>query len=174
MNSGNGRLIGVGQRHVEILWNPVSTNHPVLDSDYVNMRDFDHVTLLIHFGAIASGLDSDLTIVAADDNAGTHPAVLATINYRKKKSTAAWGTMTQVTDSKIDIVAGGEVVPSTDDNTVLAIEIDGADILALSSAYNMTHVMVSISDGGAYAYVSSAVAVLSKGSILTDPPASAL
>jgi hypothetical protein len=172
MAKGSGRLIGTGERHVEILWNPVSTNHPVLNSDYINMRDWDHATLLIHFGAIATGLDSDLTVIADSANSSTDPHTLATINYRLKKSTAAWGEMTSVTDSKIDIVAGGEIVPSTDDNTVLAIEIDTAELNALHEG--MDHFYVSISDGGAYAYVSSAVAILSKGRYSYDPPASAL
>ena len=172
--TGSGNLIGVGQRHVEILWNPISTNHPVLTSDRIKLSEWDHVTLLIHFGAIASGLDSDITVVASDADSTTHQATLATIRYRLKKSTAAWGEMTSVTDSKIDIVAGGEIVPSTDDNCVLAIEIDTAEILALSTTYDMDWLQVSISDGGAYAYVSSAVAVFSKGRFMTDPPLSQL
>ncbi len=168
------RLVGVGQKHVEILWNPISVNNAAKASDYINLAGYDHISMMFHFGAIASGFDGDLTIIADSASSSTHANTLATIKYRLKKSTAQWGAMTSVTDSKIDIVAGGEIVPSTDDNCILLVEIDTADLLALDTTYNMQYVWVNISDGGAYAYVSSAVAILSKGRYRAHQPDSAL
>lgn len=175
MDSGNGRLVGVGQRSVEIGYAPqVSGANTAVTSDYVSLAGWDHVSILLHIGAVSSAsFDGDITVTAANDNAGSQTATLATINYRIKLATAAWGAMAQVTDSKLDVVTGGDVGVAAD--TVVLIEIDSADILALSTTYNMTHVMVTMGGGtSSYTSTTGCLFVLSKGRYLTDPPASAL
>jgi hypothetical protein len=170
--NGSGRLIGVGAQHVEILVNPASVSNTKVTSDSINLRDWDHVTLLLHFGSIHDSLDSDLTIYGDSDASLSDTTALATINYRVKICTAAWGSMAQVTDSKLDVVSGGDI--GVDDDQLVAIEIDTADILALSSSVNLDYVHFEMSAGGAYAYLLGAVAILSKGRYTQDPPASAL
>lgn len=168
--TGSGRLIGVGRNTVELLWDPISRSDVANTGDKFNLNGYDHVSILVHIGAMASGLNADLTITASTDDGVTGATVLDVIHYRKKVGTAAWGEMTSVTDSKIDIVAGGEVVPVTDDGTMLCIEIDAAQIKALSTTYDLDWLTVAIGQGGAYAYVSGAIAVFSKGRFMTDPP----
>lgn len=175
MAKGSGRLIGTGERHVEIGYAPQTSGaNTAVPSDYVNLRDWDHLTILLHIGSLSnSSFDGDITVTAADDNAGSHTTSLATINYRVKLSTAAWGAMAQVTDSKLDVVSGGEI--GVADNTLVAIEIDTADILALSSTYDYTHVLVTMGGGtSTYTSTTGCLFVLSKGRYSYDPPASAL
>lgn len=172
--TGSGRLIGVGQRTIELLWAPISRSDVANAGDRIKLSDYDHVSILVHIGAMASGLDADLTITASTDDGTTGATVLDVIKYRKKVLAGDWGEMTSVTDSKIDIAAGGEVVPVTDNGTLLCIEIDTADIKGLSSTYDLDWLTVAIGQGGAYAYVSSAIAVFSKGRFMTDPPLSQL
>jgi len=175
MAKGNGRLIGTGERHVEIGYAPqTSSANTAVPSDYVNLRDWDHCTILLHIGALSSAsFDGDITVTAANDNAGSQTATLATINYRIKLGTAAWGAMAQVTDSKLDVVSGGEVGVAS--NTLVAIEIDSADILALSSTYNMTHLLVTMGGGSSsYTSTTGCLFILSKGRYSYDTPASAL
>ena len=168
--TGSGRLIGVGRNTVEKLWAPISRSNVANTSDRINLNGYDHVSILVDIGAMASSLDADVVITASTDDGVTGATVLDVIHYRKKVLTAAWGAMTSVTDGKIDIVAGGEVVPVTDDGTLLCIEIDSAQIKALSTTYDLDWLTVEIGQGGAYAYVSGAIAVFSKGRFMTDPP----
>jgi hypothetical protein len=167
-------IIGAGAGTVEIMVNPASVSNTLVTSDAVSLAGYDHLTLLLHFGAMHDSLDSDITIYGDTAAAATNNTALATIKYRVKVSTAAWGAMTSVSDSKLDVVAAGDIDPSTSDNCLVAIEIDAADILALSTTYDLKYVYFTVSAGGAYAYLLGAVAILSRGRYTDDSPASTL
>lgn len=168
MSTSSRRLIGTGGMHVVPMVNPASVSNAEVTSDAICLENWDHVTLLIHFGDFTAGLDSDLTIYGDTAAAATNNTALATINFRKMTTSDVWSAITQVTDSKLDIVASGDIALT--DNTVVAIEIDTAEILALSTTYDLNWLYFVISAGGAYAYVMGAVAILQRGRYTTDIP----
>lgn len=168
--TGSGNLIGVVGRTAEILFQPQDINGAGVTSDIIKLSDYDHISILIQFGTITTLADCDITVVASDADSTTHTATMATIRYRKKVADAAWSEMTSVTDSKIDVVAAGEVVPVTDENCLLCLEIDTAEVLALSSDYDMDWIKIAISSPGAVSVLVGAVAILSKGRYNTEPP----
>jgi len=162
------RFIGAGGHEVEVLFNPESHGTAAAVSSIVNLRDWDHVTFILQLGTVHNSSDGDITIVGSSANDGTtDAAVLATINYRIKLATAAWGAMAQVTDSKLDLVSGGDIDVS--DGQMVAIEVDAADIKALSSTVDLDWVCLKISATG-QTDVWGGVIILSRGRYTQDPP----
>ncbi|MBU1778002.1 MAG: hypothetical protein KJ899_15360 [Gammaproteobacteria bacterium] len=166
------RLIGVGGCHIVPLVNPASVSNATVTSDAVSLRDWDHLTILLHFGTMTTSLDCDLTIYGDTAASATHNTALATINFRKMTTSDTWGAITTVTDSKLDIAAGGDITISS--NQLVAIEIDAAEILALSTTYDLRFVYFTIDAGGAYAYILGAQAILSRGTRMSDIPATVI
>lgn len=166
------RLIGAGGMNVQQAIAPAAAiSNAEAAGNVVSIRDWDHVTILINFGSFTSSLDADLTITASTAVDGTTNATtLATINFRKDDGSGTWGAITQVTDSKLDIVAGGDIALTA--NTQVAIEIDAAEIKALSTSVDLNYVHFDIAAGGAYAYYVSAVYILSRGRYTQDIPLS--
>jgi hypothetical protein len=54
----------------------------------------------------------------------------------------------EITDSKIDYVAGGEIVPDTDDNCVVVIDLDGAAIRNADDDYEYDCLRVTFPSPG--------------------------
>ena len=152
------RLVGAGEATVEIAVNPQSVSNTEVVGDAVRLDRANRVDFLISLGAMHNSLDSDITVIGANDGAGAASAVFATLNYRTKVGTAAWGAWQQVTDSKIDVVTGGEIDPAADDNMILNISVSAAELQDVSATAK--YVNFAISAGGQYAYLVSAVSVL--------------
>jgi len=166
------RLIGAGGMNVQQAVAPAAAiSNAAVAGDVVSIRDWDHITILINFGSFTADLNADLTITGSSAVDGTSDdETLATINFRKDDGSGTWGAITQVTDSKLDIVASGDI-PLTE-NTQVAIEIDAAEIKALSTSADLDYVHFDIGAGGAYAYYVSAVYILSRGRYTQDIPLS--
>ena len=73
-----------------------------------------------------------------DDVAGTHTVAINNFTVRKSPATTAddaFAAAVTMTDSKIDFVAGGDIIPDTDDNNIVVIDIDAAQVLAAGTSY---------------------------------------
>jgi hypothetical protein len=137
--------------HIVNGWTHADANGAGLTSDIVSMKNYNRLTIVLDFGNTAPGGDADITISACDDVAGTHSAALNNYSMRKSPGSAADDAFAEevaIADSKIDYVAGGEIVPNTDDNCLVVVELDGAAVRAASDTYEMDCVQVSIGSPG--------------------------
>lgn len=139
------------QVHIVNGWTHADVNGAGVTSDIVSMKNYNRLTILLDFGNTTAGGDADITVSACDDVAGTHSAAMN--NYTMRKSPAstsddAFAAEVTITDSKIDYVAGGEIVPNTDDYCMVAIELDGAQVRGASSTYEMDCVKIAIGNPG--------------------------
>jgi len=118
-----------------------------LDGDIVSLKCYEQVGVLIQISAIASVPDTDLSFYACTDVAGSNATAIATITYRKMATTDTWTQPVTVTDSKLDIVAGGDIVPGTDE--LVFVEFNGAEINnASTTVKNLDCFFVRLSGGG--------------------------
>ena len=151
------------QQHVVMVLPPHDLNGAAHTTDYVSLKNWQHCTFLIIRGLETAGGDSDLVVRAADDVAPSHTADLATLKFRTSgvvEVSDAWAAEIVVTDSKLDYVAAGDVVPDTTENSMVAIEVDAAAVKAASSTYAMDCVALVIPDPG-QAAVWGVIAILS-------------
>ena len=168
MQSGN--QVGTGRNTIEPLFDTVDLNAAGISaSAYIKLTDYDHVSLWIHFGVITTGASAAITVVGSDDSNGTHTVALTPLRWRKKVGKAAWGAMASKATS-LTVVAGGDIVPVTDAGAYALIEIDAAEILALSSTYDLQYVRLAISNPGSVSVLASGEAIFSKGTLMTEPP----
>ncbi len=172
MNTKMG-LIGVGGMHVVPLVNPASVSNAQVISDNINMKNAHHVTMLLHFGAITADLDADITVIGSTAAApGTNDTTFATIKFRKMTTSDVWSALTTVTDSKLDLVAAGDL--ALDANQMVAIEITAEDLKAASASVDLNFVRFEISAGGAYAYLLEAKAIVFGQRYEMEPPKSVI
>ena len=135
--------------HVVSGWAPVDVNGG-LSSDYVSLKNYNRVTVLLSFGLITVGSDADIVLTASDDVAATHTVALNNYKYRKSPGTTASDTFAAeatIADSKIDLVAGGEIT-CDDDGCIVAIELTGADLKAAGTSYVYDCIKVAIGNPG--------------------------
>ena len=139
------------QTHIVQVLAPVEINGAARTTDYVSLKNYQHCTFLLCFGLETAGGDCDIAVRASDDVSGTHTADLATIKSRKSGAVGtsdAWAAEATVTDSKLDFVAAGDIIPDTDENKMVAIEVDAAAVKAASTTYGMDCVALYIPDPG--------------------------
>jgi hypothetical protein len=169
----NRNLIGVGGIHVVPLVNPASISNAKVTSDNVKMDNIRHALFLISFGTFTADLDADITVIASTNAAGNaNETVLGTIKFRKMVATDTWSALTEVADSKLDLVAAGDIALTA--GTRLAIEIEAQDLKDLSDTVDLNWVRFEISAGGAYAYTVSADAILWGQRFSQNVPVSAI
>jgi len=152
------------EQHIVMVLPPHDINGAAHTTDYVSLKNWNHCTFLILRGLETAGGDSDLVVKASDDVSGTHTANLATIKSRTSGVTDtsdAWAAEATVTDSKLDYVAAGDFVPNTTQNSMVAIEVDAADVKAASTTYAMDCVALTIPNPG-QAAVWGVLAILSQ------------
>ncbi len=87
-------------------------------------------------------------------------------------ATDTWSALTEVADSKLDLVAAGDIALTA--GTRLAIEIEAQDLKDLSDTVDLNWVRFEISAGGAYAYTVSADAILWGQRFSQNVPVSAI
>ena len=115
-------------------------------SDIVSLKNYNHVAVLLNFGATDASANVDIVFEACDDVSASHTAAISTLTFRTSAATTSsdvFGAATTVTDSKLDYVAGGDIVPNECDNKLVLIEFDAADIRAASSTYEMSCLRVT-------------------------------
>jgi len=83
----------------------------------------------------------------------THSTAMNNFTYRKAAGTTGtdedvFAASATITDSKIDYVAAGEIVPDTDDDCLVVIDIDAAEVKAAGTSYNYDCVKVAMGDPG--------------------------
>ncbi|MBN2295451.1 MAG: hypothetical protein JXM70_23675 [Pirellulales bacterium] len=137
--------------HIVNGWTHTDINGAGATSDIISLADYNHVAIMFDFGNTTAGGDADITFVAADDVSATHTATIATITYRKSPGSTASDTFAAeatVTDSKLDYVAAGEIVPDTDDNCIVVVEFDSIDIKEASTDYDFNCVYAAMGNPG--------------------------
>jgi hypothetical protein len=137
--------------HIVQGWVHQDINGAGIASDIISLKNYNHVTIVLDFGNTTAGGDADVAIVACDDVAGTRTKALSTFSYRKgaaSTSDDSFAAAVEVTDSKLDYVAGGEIVPNTDDNKLVVIDLDGAAIRAADDDYEYDCLKVTFGNPG--------------------------
>ena len=137
--------------HIVNGWTHADVTGGATTSDIISLAKYNHVAIVLDFGNCTAGGDSDIAVVASDDVSASHTATLATLNFRKSPGTTAsdtFATEVTVTDSKIDYVAAGDIVPDTDDNCIVVIELDAADVLGAGTSYVYDCLYVTFSNPG--------------------------
>ena len=113
-----------------VLIPPANVGNATATSDVINMKDCPVATIVLQFGALHDSSDSDLVVLGNDSTTASGGTALATLKYRIQETTGTWGAWTKVTDSKIDIVTGGDIDPATADDAIMEIELNASDIEA--------------------------------------------
>lgn len=124
--------------HIVQGWIHADANGAGKTSDIISLKNYAHCAIVLDFGNMTAGGDSDIVVYASDDVAGTHTVALNNYTVRKSPATTAddvFAAAATMTDSKIDLVAGGDIIPDTDDNKLVVIDIDAAQVLAAGTSY---------------------------------------
>ena len=137
--------------HIVNGWTVIDINGGAKASDVVSLKNWGHVAIVLDFGACTAGPDVDITVYASDDVAKTHTVALDDYTFRKSPGTTSSDTFAaevEITDAKLDYVAGGDIEPDTDDDSIVVIELDAAQVKAAGTDYNYDCVYVSFANPG--------------------------
>jgi len=111
-----------------VLISPANVGNAAATSACINMTACPVATIVIQFGSLHDSSDSDITVLADANTTASGGTALATLRYRTQLAAGTWDAWTTVTDSKIDIVTGGDIDPVTADNTIMEIELNAVDL----------------------------------------------
>jgi hypothetical protein len=120
-------------------------------SDIVSLKNYNHCTIILDFGATDLAADVDITVYACDDVAASHSAAINNFTFRKSAATTAddsFSTATTITDSKLDYVLAGDVVPNDCDNSIVVIDVPASLVRAASTTYEMDCVKIAFPNPG--------------------------
>ena len=137
--------------HIVNGWTHADINGAGVASDVISLKNYSHLAIVLDFGNTALGGDADIVVLACDDVTPSHTQAIATLKFRKSPAAAdddAFAAEVKVTDSKLDYVVAGDIVPDTDDNAIVVIELDAADVRAAGTAFEYDCVQVTMSDPG--------------------------
>ena len=155
-----------------VLVPPQSISNSATASDVINLKNCPVATIVIQFGSMHDSLDMDIEVLSHNSTTASGGEAIATLKFRKQVTTGTWGAWTTVTDSKLDVVAAGDIDPSTDDNCIVEIELY-ASALEDTEAGD-TYVYTNYTAGGAYAYLVSSHIVLNNQRYQAAVPESAV
>jgi len=146
---------------------PKDINGGAINSDIVGLKEYNHVTFLVYLGNLAG--NTTLTVEKCDTIVpGTATAI--TFNYRIASAGAVASSELDGALTAVTVAATGiPLLAASDDNKILAIELDADEIAAPTTPY----VRVAMSDPAAAGLV-SIVAILSEARYLKDVPPSAI
>jgi hypothetical protein len=122
-----------------------------ISSDIVSLKNWSHAAIVLDFANTTAGGDADFTILACDDVAASHTVAINNFTMRSSVATTADDTFAAavtITDSKIDYVAGGEIIPDTCDNSIVVIDIDASQVKAAGTSYNYDCLQVTFGNPG--------------------------
>lgn len=124
-------------------WTHTDINGVGAESDVISLKNFNHVAIVLDFGDTTAGGDADIVVYASDDVSKSHTTALESLTYRKSGGGTdddSFSAAATVTDSKLDYVAAGEIVPDTDDNAIVVIEVRAVDVKTAGSDYDCLYV----------------------------------
>jgi hypothetical protein len=139
------------EHHIVNGWTHGDANGAGKVSDIVSLKNWSHVAIVLDFGNMTAGGDADIVVYACDDVAPSNVVALNNYTFRKSPgSTAsdAFAAPVTITDSKIDLVAGGDIIPDTDDNSIVVIDVDAAQVLAAGTAFVYDCIKIAIPSPG--------------------------
>ena len=137
--------------HVVRGWIHQDANSGGVNSDVVCLKNYARCAIVLEFADTDASGDADITILACDDVAASHTVAINNFVYRKSAASTSddsFAAAATITDSKIDYVSGGEIVPNTDDNKLVVIDIDAAQVLAAGTSYVYDCLQVTFGDPG--------------------------
>lgn len=155
-----------------VLVAPQSISDAATASDVINLKDCPVATIVIQFGAMHDSLDMDIQVLSHNSTTASGGEAISTLRYRKQVTTGTWGSWATVTDSKIDVVSGGEIDPTTDDNCIVEIEVRASELEAQESGDK--YIYTNYTAGGAYAYLVASHIVLNNQRYQAAVPESAV
>ncbi len=132
-------------------WVHADINGAGAASDIISLKNWNRVAIVLDFGNTALAGDADIVVNAHDDVAGTHTKAIATLKFRKSPATTSddlFAAEVTVTDSKLDYVLAGDIVPNTDDNKLVVIQLDAAEVRAAGTDYEYDCLGVTMGDPG--------------------------
>lgn len=148
---------------------PIDMSAAANNGDWMNMRDWNHLTVIVFKSAGTAGDDPTITLKQATDNAGTGAKALNfTEIWQKQGTLTAVGQFTKKTQSAANTYVDTD---SAENQGIYVLEID-ADMLDVDGGFN--HVQVSIADVGANAQLGCALYILSEPRFAQATPPSAL
>lgn len=156
----------------EMLIAPANFSNTAATSGCVRITDCPVVTVVVSLGSLHDSADSDLTVLAKADFTASGGTALASLKYRIKLDAGQWGAWATVTDSKIDIVTGGEVNPATADKGLIEIEIPTVDFSAALATAKAFY--IDFTACGQTTFTLGAVACLENGRYQAAIPNSAI
>jgi len=115
---------------------PADINGSGLTGDYVSMKNYNHCTVILNFGAI--GAANTVTLKQATDVSGTSEKALSFTEYFKKEGTS--------TDTFTRATCSSTFNTGTTSNSVYVVEIDAND-LDVDNGFDCLR--VNIADPGA-------------------------
>ena len=129
---------------------PIDTGGVARLGAHVNFSKFEHVTWIVSIGAIGNACT--ITMLAGTDALGTGGVAMGFSYYL---STGGAPLVTEVASALVTVGAGGYAfAAATDDNEVMVIEMDAAELVA-----PLTNIYVGPNLSNAAACLASAVAI---------------
>jgi hypothetical protein len=150
---------------------PVDMQAGANNGDWINLRDWNHLTVVVYKAAGTAGDDPVITLKQATDSSGTGAKALDFTELWKKQGTltaAAQGTFTKVTQSAANTFTDTD---SAENQGIYVLEIDG-DMLDVDNAF--VYVQISIPDVGNNAQLGCALYILTEPRYAQATPPSAL
>jgi hypothetical protein len=144
---------------------PKDINGGAITGDIVGMQEYNHITFLVYVGNLAG--NSTLTVEKCTDNTGSGNAAIG-FSYRLASAGAAGGSELDGALTAVG-VGGYQFLAASDDNKIMAVELDAVDIAAPTTPY----VRCCMSDPSAAGLI-SIVAIMSEPRYLKDVPPSAV
>lgn len=139
---------------------PVDMSAGVNAGDWVGMEDHRSLDVVLVTAVGTAGQDPVLTLLQAQDAAGTGSKALALSTYYKKQGATALsgvGAFTKATATTPGTFGGADEASSAENQTLWVIPVQATD---LDLANGFTHVSASVADVGAAAQLGMLLYVL--------------
>ena len=139
------------ENHIVRGWLPADINGVGATSDIISLKNYNRCTIVLDFAASDAAANVDITISGCDDVVGTHSAAINNYTFRKSAATTADDSFSDeatITDSKMDYVAAGDIVPDTCDNSIVVIDVPASLVKASSTTYVMDCLKVAFANPG--------------------------
>lgn len=140
-------------------FNSIDLNDGAVTGDYVSLKNYDHLTIVLDFGVIGAATTFTVNKATAVDGTG---ATAIGFHYWKNAATGTSDTLVEQTKASASGVA-----TSTANNQMFVIEIDAAEL----GAYDCVN--VNLTDPGAET-LASGLYILSGGRFKQATPPTAI
>lgn len=124
------------EHHLVWGWEPHEINGAIHTTTPVSLKLHHHASIFLVIGATTGGGDADIVVNAHPDVAMSATVALNNYTFRKSTTPDVWTAEVLIADSKIDYVAAGDVIPTTDTNTIVLIDIDADQVAAAAANYD--------------------------------------